>query len=118
MRLRFVLGIGLAVLFANNAKPITAYVSNEKSNTVSKIDTDSWKVTKTIRVGQRPRGIAYTKDQKYVLVACGDDDTIQLIDTQHRCGRRLRCLPARIRSFSLRHPTASFFTSPTKTITR
>src|SRR5262249_62394749 len=82
MRLRFVLGICLAMLFANSAEAFTAYVSNEKSNTVSKIDTDSWKVTKTIRVGQRPRGIAYTKDQKYVMVACGDDDTIQLIDTQ------------------------------------
>ena len=41
MRLRFVLGIGLAMLFANSAEAFTAYVSNEKSNTVSKIDTDS-----------------------------------------------------------------------------
>ena len=82
MGLHFVLGIGLAMLFANSAEAFTAYVSNEKSNTVSKIDTDSWKVTKTIKVGQRPRGIAYTKDQKYIMVACGNDDTIQLIDTQ------------------------------------
>jgi hypothetical protein len=29
------------------------YVSNEKSNTVSVIDTDKWVVTKTIKVGQR-----------------------------------------------------------------
>ena len=59
----------------------TAYVSNEKSNTVSVIDTNKWEVVKTIKVGQRPRGIAHTKDQKYVLVAVGDDDTIQIIDT-------------------------------------
>jgi YVTN family beta-propeller protein len=81
MQLHFVLGIGLVTLCVGNAYAYTAYVSNEKSNTVSKIDTSTWKVTKTIRVGQRPRGIGYTKDQKYVLVACGDDDTIQLIDT-------------------------------------
>ncbi len=58
-----------------------AYVSNEKANTVSVVDTTTWKVTDTVKVGQRPRGIAFTKDQKYVLVAVGDDDTIQMIDT-------------------------------------
>src|SRR3979411_1024389 len=57
-----------------------AYVSNEKSNTVSVIDTDAWAVTKTIKVGQRPRGIEFTRDGKFVLVAVGDDDTIQVID--------------------------------------
>src|SRR6266513_3624014 len=57
-----------------------AYVSNEKSNTVSVIDTDKWAVTKTIKVGQRPRGIEFTRDGRFVMVAVGDDDTIQLID--------------------------------------
>jgi len=37
-----------------------AYVSNEKGNTVSVIDTDKWAVIKTIKVGQRPRGIEFT----------------------------------------------------------
>ena len=58
-----------------------AYVSNEKSNTVSVIDTDKWVVTKTIKVGQRPRGIEFTRDGKFVLVAVGDDDKIEVIDT-------------------------------------
>jgi len=58
-----------------------AYVSNEKGNTVSVIDTDSWTVTKTIKVGQRPRGIEFSRDGKFVMVAVGDDDTIQVIDT-------------------------------------
>jgi YVTN family beta-propeller protein len=40
----------------------TAYVSNEKSNTISVIDTATWKVVETIKVGQRPRGITFTKD--------------------------------------------------------
>ena len=63
------------------ASAFIAYVSNEKSNTVSVIDTDNWTVTKTIKVGQRPRGIEFTRDGKFVFVAVGDDDTIQVIDT-------------------------------------
>ena len=43
----------------NAASAYIAYVSNEKSNTVSVIDTDKWAVTETIKVGQRPRGIEY-----------------------------------------------------------
>ena len=63
------------------AAAFKAYVSNEKSNTVSVIDTDNWTVTKTIKVGQRPRGIEFTRDGKFVLVAVGDDDKIEVIDT-------------------------------------
>jgi PQQ-dependent catabolism-associated beta-propeller protein len=74
---------GVCALFvlAGDAKAYKAYVSNEKSNTISVIDTTERKVIGTIKVGQRPRGIAITRDQKYVLVAVGDDDTIQMIDT-------------------------------------
>jgi PQQ-dependent catabolism-associated beta-propeller protein len=74
---------GLCAVFAlaGDAKAYKAYVSNEKSNTISVIDTVDRKVVGTIKVGQRPRGIAITRDQKYVLVAVGDDDTIQMIDT-------------------------------------
>src|SRR3979411_779405 len=57
-----------------------AYVSNEKGNTVSVIDTDKWAVIATIKVGQRPRGIEFTRDGKFVLVAVGDDDKIEVID--------------------------------------
>src|SRR5689334_5862367 len=72
---------GLA-LAAAPAHAFIAYVSNEKSNTVSVIDTDSWTATKTIKVGQRPRGIEFTRDGKFVMVAVGDDDTIQMIDAK------------------------------------
>ena len=75
------LGIGLLFLFHTQATAFTAYVSNEKSNTVSVIDIDKLAVVKTIKVGQRPRGIDLTKDGKFLLVAVGDDDTIQMIDT-------------------------------------
>jgi PQQ-dependent catabolism-associated beta-propeller protein len=79
---RHFLVTGIAVWLAGTlpARAFVAYVSNEKSNTVSVIDTDKWAVTKTIKVGQRPRGIEFTRDGKFVLVAVGDDDTVQVID--------------------------------------
>ena len=43
------------------------------------IDTEKWAVTSTIKVGQRPRGIEFTRDGKFVLVAVGDDDKIEVI---------------------------------------
>src|SRR5215472_16657537 len=69
---------------ASPASAFIAYVSNEKGNTISVIDTDKWTVTATIKVGQRPRGIEFTRDGKFVMVAVGDDDTIQLIDVKTR----------------------------------
>ena len=54
----------LTALWLATASPLwayTAYVSNEKGNTVSVIDTDKWAVTATIKVGQRPRGIEFTR---------------------------------------------------------
>src|SRR3954468_10472280 len=79
---RLLLSLPLSALATEPARAFMAYVSNEKSNTVSVIDTNKWEVVRTIKVGQRPRGIAFTRDQKYVLVAVGDDDTIQMIDTK------------------------------------
>src|SRR4026209_1470477 len=69
-----------SIAVATPASAFVAYVSTEKSNTVSVIDTDKWVVTKTIKVGQRPRGIEFTRDGKFVLVAVGDDDKIEVID--------------------------------------
>ena len=73
-------GMAVWLAAATPALAFIAYVSNEKSNTVSVIDTDKWAVTKTIKVGQRPRGIEFTRDGKFVLVAVGDDDKIEVID--------------------------------------
>src|SRR5712675_2088593 len=80
MRRCLLAGMAAWLAAATPAAAVIAYVSNEKSNTVSVIDTDSWTVTKTIKVGQRPRGIDFTRDGKFVMVAVGDDDTIQVID--------------------------------------
>ena len=71
---RALLGIGLFVCAQAQAGAFTAYVSNEKSNTVSIVNTDKLATIGTIKVGQRPRGIELTKDGKFILVAVGDDD--------------------------------------------
>src|ERR1700737_1416294 len=78
---RALLGIGLLIYARAQAGAFTAYVSNEKSNTISIVDTEKLAVVSAIKVGQRPRGIELTKDGKFILVAVGDDDTVQMIDT-------------------------------------
>ncbi len=76
-----VLATAFLGLSAHAAFAVEAYISNEKGNTVSVIDTDKMEVTKTIKVGQRPRGIVMSKHGSFVAVAVGDDNTIQTIDT-------------------------------------
>src|ERR1700759_606980 len=84
MRRWCLLSLSALWLTASPASAFVAYISNEKGNTVSVIDTETWTVTATIKVGQRPRGIEFTRDGKFVMVAVGDDDTIQVIDTKTR----------------------------------
>ena len=43
---------------------------------------DKLEVTHTVKTGQRPRGIALSKDDAQLFVALGDDDTIAVIDTK------------------------------------
>jgi len=73
--------IGLLLSF-DSAQAFLAYVSNEKGNSVSVIDTDKMETVATIKTGQRPRGIAVSHDGKSVFVALGDDDTIQVFDAK------------------------------------
>ena len=70
------------LLGANPASAFLAFVSNEKGNSISVVDTDKMETVATIPTGQRPRGIAVSRDGKSVFVAVGDDDTIQIFDTK------------------------------------
>src|SRR5208282_400887 len=80
------LGLGLAIptLLASPALAFLAFVSNEKGDSISVVDTDKMETVATIETGQRPRGIEVSRDGKFVYVALGDDDTIQIFDTRTR----------------------------------
>ena len=73
--------VGLCT-FSGSAHATTAYITNEKGNSISVIDLDKLEVTHTVKTGQRPRGISLSKDDAQMFVALGDDDTIAVIDTK------------------------------------
>ncbi len=62
----------------------TAYVSNEKDNTLSVIDIDSLEVIDTIEVGMRPRGITFNRDFTELYICASDSDAVQVMDMAER----------------------------------
>lgn len=76
-----VAAISSVALYSAPSHAYIAYTSNERDNTISVVDLDKGKTIKTIETGQRPRGILVTPDGKYILVADGDDDEIQVFST-------------------------------------
>ncbi|MFD2176500.1 YVTN family beta-propeller repeat protein [Veronia pacifica] len=57
-----------------------AYVTNEKDNTVSVIDMNSYEVINTFTVGDRPRGIEISKDRQHLYICASESDTVQIVD--------------------------------------
>src|SRR5512145_181030 len=60
------------------------YVSNERSNDVTIIDAATDAVVATVKVGDRPRGIAAAPDGRQVYVAISEEDIIAVLDTASR----------------------------------
>ncbi len=52
----------------------------KKDNALAVVDGETGKLLKTVPLGQRPRGVALSKDQTLLYVAASDDDTIQILD--------------------------------------
>ena len=71
-----------AWLLTTAAAAYTVYVTNEKDNTVSIIDSTKLEVIKTVKVGQRPRGVILSKDGKWLLICASDDNHIQVFDAR------------------------------------
>ena len=75
-------GLGGAVLAAlwlggaQGAHAFTAYVTNEKGNSVTVIDTATMAVTATWKVGRRPRGITLSDAGRARVEACNDITTM------------------------------------------
>jgi YVTN family beta-propeller protein len=57
------------------------YVSNEKGNSITVIDSDTQTVKQTVEVGRRPRGITISNDGKFLYLCASDEDGVEVIDT-------------------------------------
>ena len=76
------LALAMTLSTASPGFAYTAYVTNERDNTVSVVDLDKMQTVKTIEVGQRPRGIVISPDGKFLYICAGDDDIVQIVDTK------------------------------------
>ena len=66
-----------------------AYVVNEGSASVSIIDTQTEKVSATIKVGERPRGLAVSPDGERVYVSLEDGTLVERdMYAKERAGER------------------------------
>lgn len=75
--------IGLAGLtVSGSAEAYTIYVSNEKDNTISVLDSEKLEVVATWKVGRRPRGITLSHDGKWLYVCASDDNRVDVVDTE------------------------------------
>ena len=93
------------------AQAYMVYVSNEKDNSVSVIDSDTLQVKQTVKVGRRPRGITISPDGKYALRLRerrqrrrghrhGDDEGAALAEVRTRSGAVHPAIPPGTRSTS------------------
>ena len=69
-----------------------AFVTNERDNTVSVIDTVKREVVRTFPVGRRPRGIVFSPDGSKLFVCASDSNAVQVIDPAS--GKVLHDLPS------------------------
>ena len=70
-------------LFAAAPAPALAvrvYVTNEKGNSISVIDSDKQQVIQTVPAGRRPRGITISPDGKLLYVCASDENGVDVFD--------------------------------------
>jgi len=77
---RFGIPMLLAVAWPGLVSAHWVYVSNEKDDTVTVLDSDTYEIIKTIDVGERPRGITLSHDFVNLYICASDSDTVQMMD--------------------------------------
>ncbi|MCC0031941.1 MAG: YVTN family beta-propeller repeat protein [Brucellaceae bacterium] len=82
----------LTCLISTSALAHRVYVTNEKDDTVSVIDTETNEVVDTFEVGERPRGILFSRDFTKLYICASDSDTVQVWDVA--TGKKLHDLPS------------------------
>ncbi|WP_198158346.1 YVTN family beta-propeller repeat protein [Enterovibrio coralii] len=58
------------------------FISNERDNTVTVVDSKTFELLNTIETGRRPRGLITSPDGKFIYVCVGDDDAIDVVDVE------------------------------------
>ena len=56
------------------------FVSNERGNSVSVLDSETWEKIAEFPAGNRPRGITMSPDGRRLYVCASDDDTVRVFD--------------------------------------
>jgi len=72
----------LLTLFVSSSFADTLYITLEKDNALAVVNGSNGQLIKTVPLGQRPRGLALSKDETLLYVAASDDDTIQILDLE------------------------------------
>ena len=76
----FALATLAGLLLAGSAQAYTVYVTNEKGNTVSVIDTATGEVAKTLKTAPGAHGVSVSADGAFVFVTNIADDSVSVID--------------------------------------
>lgn len=75
-----VLITGLLLLAPASALAHDVYVSNEKDNTITIFDCNSFEIKKTLAVGKRPRFAQFTDDNSKLWVSAEIGGTVHIVD--------------------------------------
>ena len=78
-------------------RPIPSMFPTRRETRSRVLDSATLEVLETIPVGQRPRGIILTKDDKHLLICASDEDTVQVLDVATRRDRRRSAVRSRSR---------------------
>jgi PQQ-dependent catabolism-associated beta-propeller protein len=79
---QLLLSAALTALAASPALANKVFVSNERGNTVTVIDCETWEVLEEFDAGNRPRGITIAPDGSELYVCASDDDLVRVFDPE------------------------------------
>ena len=68
-----------------------AWVANIGENTISVVDTTTFRILGTIGVGKGPTGLTFSRDGRFAYVSNQGDKTVEVIDTASH--RVLKAIP-------------------------
>lgn len=74
------LGIAGAKVALTDTETTEIWVTNEKDDNISVIDTTTLEVVRTLPAGERPRGITFNADRSRAYICASDSDAVQVMD--------------------------------------